>query len=64
MGIVSLSKKYTHVKHEYRHDYLCDTDADFESLPEADVGSTALSVASGNVRMVNTEGEWVPFAEG
>lgn len=44
-------------------EFICDTDADFDNLPQACVGSSALSIASGSIRMVNTKGEWVPFAE-
>ena len=43
--------------------YLCDTDADFESLPEACMGSTAVSIQSGRIYIVNTQGDWAPFAE-
>ena len=42
-------------------EFLCDTDADFESLPECDPGSSAVSIESGNVKVVNTQGQWVPF---
>jgi hypothetical protein len=42
-------------------DYLCDTDDDFASLPETTVGSTAVSIASGTVKVVNTKGQWVTF---
>lgn len=44
-------------------EFLCDTDEDFAKLPECCVGSTALSIATGNVRIVNTQGKWVAFAE-
>ena len=64
MAIARLSKKFTQGLREYRYEFLCDTDEDFASLPEADVGSTAVSAASGNIRIVNTAGAWVPFAEG
>lgn len=47
----------------YRKHFICDTDEDFANLPEACTGSTAISIASGSVRMVNTAGEWVAFAE-
>lgn len=49
--------------HESPKEFICDTDADFANLPEACTGSTALSIESGSIRMVNTKGEWVPFAE-
>lgn len=44
-------------------EFLCDTDADFVNLPEAITGSTAVSIQSGRIRIVNTQGEWVPFGE-
>ena len=43
---------------------ICDTDADFEDLPQAGAGSTALSVASGTTFMVNASGNWVPLGGG
>lgn len=46
---------------EYQRDFICDTDADFANLPACATGSCAISVASGNVQMVNTAGEWVNF---
>lgn len=45
----------------YQMDFICDTDADFKDLPECVTGSCAISIASGNVQMVNTVGEWVNF---
>ena len=43
--------------------YVVDTDADFDNLPTgtAGTGSTATSLASKKVMVVNTEGKWVPF---
>lgn len=46
---------------EYQKDFICDTDADFVDLPKCATGSCAISIASGNVQMVNTAGEWVAF---
>lgn len=43
---------------------LCDTDADFATLPKCCPGSTAVSVASKNVYMVNASGRWVLFGGG
>lgn len=42
-------------------EFLCDMDADFANLPASDPGSTAVSIESGSVKMVNTKGEWVTF---
>lgn len=44
-------------------EFICDTDADFENLPKACTGSTAVSIQSGKIKVVNTSGEWVFFAE-
>ena len=44
-----------------RKEYICDTDADFANLPEACTGSMAVSLESGKVYVVNTQGEWVEF---
>ena len=62
MGIKCLSGHYSSYKEPPR-EFIVDTDADFENLPKACTGSAAISLASGNVRVVNTSGEWVPFAE-
>ena len=47
-----------------KREYLCDTDADIETLPESCVGSTAVSIESGKVMVLNTEGNWGEFGEG
>ena len=46
---------------EYQMDFVCDTDADFADLPRCSTGSCAISIATGNVKMVNTVGDWVDF---
>lgn len=46
---------------DYQTDFICDTDSDFADLPKCATGSCAISIASGNVRIVNTDGEWVNF---
>lgn len=46
---------------EKRKEFICDTDADFAKLPKCCTGSTAVSIASGTVKIVNTQGEWVTF---
>lgn len=63
MAIKIINREYCPYIDEYQNEYICDTDADFENLPKACTGSSALSIQSGKVRMVNTQGEWVPFAE-
>jgi hypothetical protein len=43
-----------------RYDYIIDTDADAETLPQnCASGSTALSCESGNMFIVNASGVWV-----
>lgn len=63
MAIKLVNRDYCACVDDYRHEYICDTDEDFASLPKACVGSTAVSLATGAVRVVNTAGEWVAFAE-
>lgn len=46
---------------EMRKEFLCDTDADFATLPKCCMGSTAVSIETGNVRIVNSNGDWVAF---
>ena len=45
-------------------EYLCDTDADLATLPEACTGSMAVSLESGKVYVVSTFGNWIPFGAG
>lgn len=43
-----------------RREYLADTDADFEDLPEGcPTASTAVSIESLDIMIVNSEGKWV-----
>ena len=63
MGTKIINKDYCPNSTYYRSEYICDTDADFANLPVANIGSTALSIASGRIMIVNTQGEWVAFAE-
>lgn len=46
---------------EYKCEYLCDTEADVQNLPNCAPSSTAIVIESGSVYMVNTAGEWVKF---
>lgn len=63
MAIKLINSEYCACVNDYRKEFVCDSDADFDNLPKCCVGSTALS-PSGAIRMVNASGEWVPFAEG
>jgi hypothetical protein len=62
MAIKLINKEYCPYLMESRMEYICDTDDDFVNLPTCVTGSTALSVASGTVLMVNASGEWAVFA--
>lgn len=42
-------------------EFICDTDSDFSKLPKANPGDTAVSAATGNVKVVNASGNWVDF---
>lgn len=61
MAIKLINREYCPYSKETKCEYLCDTDADFEKLPNACTGSTAVSIESGSVMIVNTVGEWVKF---
>ena len=63
MATKMITQTFCPYSKNYRKEFICDTDADFADLPSACTGSTALSIESGNIRMVNTKGEWVAFAE-
>ena len=61
MAIKIMNREFSPYVHDSRLEFMCDTDADFASLPEACTGSVAVSIESGNVRVVNTSGVWVAF---
>lgn len=61
MAIKLINQEYCPYGKEVKKEYICDTDTDFYSLPKCCTGSTAVSIATGNVRIVNTKGEWVAF---
>lgn len=63
MAIKLTDRKWCAHADDYQHEFICDEDADFENLPEAGTGSTAVSIQSGKVMVVNTQGEWMPFGE-
>ena len=62
MAIKLLNREYNMLLGGTINEYICDTDADFDTLPEANTGSMALSVATGTIKVVNASGEWVDFA--
>jgi hypothetical protein len=63
MAIKLLTREWCKCADEYKHEFIVDTDADFDALPTEGVGtgSTAVSLESGTVKVVNTQGEWVTF---
>lgn len=64
MAYKIVGEKYCAYRDAEVLEIICDTDADFASLPAAPTGSMAVSIASGKLRCVNTAGEWVAFGEG
>lgn len=62
MSIKKIKETYTPCLGGYINEYICDTDDDFTNLPSrVCTGSTAVSVTTGTVKVVNTAGEWVTF---
>lgn len=61
MAIKLVEREYRACIDDYKCDYIVDTDADFKNLPVACTGSSAVSVESGNVQVVNASGNWVAF---
>ena len=51
--------EYSEYTHEYMHTYICDTETDASSLPEAPAQSTCLVAETGAVYIVNASGNWV-----
>ena len=62
MAIKLISSSYCGCIEDNQKEYIADKDADLENLPECSgTGSTAVSLESGKVMVVNTQGEWVAF---
>ena len=61
MGYKVIDKRFIPLTNVVMHDYIVDTDEDVANLPKASAGSNAVSIATGNVFVVNTQGEWVAF---
>lgn len=55
------NKTFCPYSNAYVKEFICDTDADVNALPKCCTGSTAVSIASGKVFIVDTSGKWVPF---
>lgn len=61
MAIKLVAREYVPFLDDYKCDFVVDTDSDFDKLPNACTGSTAVSVESGTVRVVNASDEWANF---
>lgn len=61
MAIKLVNEAWCACQDDYQKDFICDTDADFANLPKCATGSSAISVASGTIKMVNASGEWAVF---
>lgn len=62
MAIKLIEMKYHSCMDDCKCEYITDTDADLENLPKCTgTGSTAVSLESGRVKAVNTQGKWVEF---
>ena len=61
MAIKLTDREYNPFVDDYKCEFIVDADSDFENLPKACTGSTAVSITTGNVRIVNTSGIWVEF---
>ena len=61
MAYKQINKTFCPYSNDYVGEFICDTDADVSTLPKCCTGSTAVSIESGKVFIVNTSGEWVAF---
>ena len=63
MAYKLMNSKYCPFVDAEKREYLCDTDADFATLPSCATGSIAVTPA-GTARIVNASGEWVEYVRG
>lgn len=61
MAIKLISKEYCAFLDDYKCEFITDSNSDFEELPTACTGSAAVSIETGEVRIVNASGEWSVF---
>ena len=62
MAVKLISRKYCACQDDDIMEFIADTDADLNNLPPcSSTGSTAVSIESGKVKIVNTNGKWVTF---
>lgn len=62
MAYKLINKDWSPCLNDYKHDYIVDAESDIASLPKCATSSSALVIATGNIYMVNTAGNWVEFA--
>jgi hypothetical protein len=61
MAVKCIKEEYSAYIDERVKEFVCDTDTDFSELPQCGTGSTAVSVSTGNVYVVNASGDWKPL---
>lgn len=61
MACKKIKQEWSVVLDTYIEEFICDSDDDFAHLPSAAPGSSALSISSGSVTVVNAQGNWVAF---
>ena len=61
MAIKLVSREYIPFIDDYKCEFIVDTDSDFEDLPSACTGSSAISIETGTVLVVNASDEWATF---
>lgn len=62
MAIKMVSREYCACMDDYKKEYIVDNDSDLVNLPKCTgTGSTAVSIESGKIMVVNTNGQWVAF---
>lgn len=61
MAYKLIDEQYNPFPNSERKEFICDNDADFTDLPKSAPGSSAVSVETGAVMMVNASGEWAKF---
>jgi hypothetical protein len=61
MPYKKISERFCPCINDFVREYIADTDADLENLPKSGTGSTGVSLESGKVKAVNTQGDWVNF---
>lgn len=61
MAIKCINNAYAACQPDYKHEFICDSEADVANLPDCCTGSMAVVAATGEVYIVNASGNWVKF---